>query len=418
MSLLDIDDTLQQQMGNLDLNKQVRYVIVPVSTIGCGKTTVFQTLAQLFPKWIHIQNDNIGKSSKTKIVDHAIKALATHEVVLFDRNNSSYKERKQIFDDFETKLGKLNNNNYQIEFICVNFVKDIDSDDLWEITKGRVFARGDNHQTIKSNTDPDTAIMVMQSFMKRFQPVDSKQAPDEEFDFIINLELGESSSLTNTKIIINALSEKYPNLIKDQVPSDETISRAFAESLKYTPTYTKIMPKMKKITYFGISINKETVVKMLQEALENNQDWKLLQHMNRVQAEFHVTVGHVASKSKEAKAKWNKLAKRFPAKYEDKDRTMLGFYCDVKMTDIVVRTDKLICVKVDILDVYDSNFEVTDKIELINKYPHVTIGTFSNKTKPSESNTVLESIFKNKSVSNEVFPIEKVLEKQQMFANF
>jgi len=178
------------------------------------------------------------------------------------------------------------------------------------------------------------------------------------------------------------------------------------------------MPKMHKVTYFGISIDKETVLKTLQETLENNQDWKLLQHMNRVQAEFHVTVGHVASKGKEAKAKWNKLVKRFPAQYEDKDRTMLGFYCDVKMTGIVIRTDRLICVKVDILDVYDGNFEVTEKIEPINKYPHITIGTFSNKIKPSESNTVLESIFKEKTVSNEVFPIEKVLEKQQMFANF
>ncbi|KAK0845657.1 tRNA ligase, partial [Friedmanniomyces endolithicus] len=50
------------EVSHSDMTKNV--VLVPVATIGCGKTTVALALRQLFG-WGHVQNDNITvKKSK------------------------------------------------------------------------------------------------------------------------------------------------------------------------------------------------------------------------------------------------------------------------------------------------------------------------------------------------------------------
>ena len=103
MNLLTIDEELSKQLAGIKLDPIVKYVLVPVATIGCGKTTVFNTLVSLFPEWVHIQNDNISKNAKLKIVDLTLKALDQAPLVLFDRNNSASRERKQIFTTVDQK---------------------------------------------------------------------------------------------------------------------------------------------------------------------------------------------------------------------------------------------------------------------------------------------------------------------------
>ena len=64
----------------------------------------FQHIKQPF-QWTHIQNDNISKKAKLKICDLTLLALEDDDqsVVLFDRNNSASRERRQIFTTIDQK---------------------------------------------------------------------------------------------------------------------------------------------------------------------------------------------------------------------------------------------------------------------------------------------------------------------------
>ncbi|KAK6454809.1 tRNA ligase kinase domain-containing protein [Scheffersomyces xylosifermentans] len=221
-----------------------KYVLVPLATIGCGKTTVFLTLQKLFPEWVHLQNDNVKKGgSRYKLIDGSLQALKEHPVVLFDRNNSSAKERKQIFEDFEARRSKFLENEVAIKFIAVSFIEDISDPAVWDITYKRIKERGDNHQSIKSATDPATAVMVMRTFIKRYQPLWTNRFPDNQFDSVIQLRLKETnSSLDNTKVVINHLAQFYPELVVSQ-PTNEEIEAAFRDALDYKPSFTKVMSK-------------------------------------------------------------------------------------------------------------------------------------------------------------------------------
>ncbi|KAL9032727.1 MAG: hypothetical protein Q9180_006339, partial [Flavoplaca navasiana] len=75
-------------------------ILVPVASIGCGKTTVAVALTKLF-EWGHIQNDNItGKQNRPKqFVNQITNSLASHPVMIADRNNHQKRERKQLIDD-------------------------------------------------------------------------------------------------------------------------------------------------------------------------------------------------------------------------------------------------------------------------------------------------------------------------------
>jgi len=84
-------DIIRQEMENGELeSKDVinNVVLVPVATIGCGKTTVALALVKLFG-WGHFQNDNIeSRQRRPQKFAEAICALMTpHPVVIADRNN-------------------------------------------------------------------------------------------------------------------------------------------------------------------------------------------------------------------------------------------------------------------------------------------------------------------------------------------
>lgn len=391
MSLLEIDDSLQKLLVSADV--PAKYVIVSVATIGCGKTTVFNTLSQVFPEWVHIQNDDISSSSKLKIVDRTLKALNDHDVVLFDRNNSGIVEREQLFDDFFKKRDYYISEDTPVKFICLNFVHDVDDDELWNLTQSRVFARGDNHQSIKSEMDPQNATKVMKGFIGRFRPVNPKKLPDSQFDLIIDLELGPETSLPNTKLIIDTLNTNFPELINNKLPSESELETAFEKALQYKPTFQKKFIVSKSPAFFGVSVDKERIISLLNESLQQNTQWMQLQDSDRIQAEFHVTLGHVANSKGENKIKWKNLTKVFPVKIEDKSKAWLDFYGDIKILQVIIRRNQLICIKVDLLQVFDSNFEPINGVDPLNKYLHITIGTFDASIKPAQSNTVLTSLY-------------------------
>lgn len=316
-----------------------KYVLVPVATIGCGKTTVAVALTHLFPKWAHIQNDEIVKSPKP--INFAKTCVGSvryaNNVVIADRNNHQKRERQQILADIEKLKAHDGIKNV---FICLDFWAGAsnknDDEKLWDVTTKRVLERGDNHQTIAADSiERGKLIAIMKGFVNRFEPVDTNNEPDSLFDDVIKLEsVGTDSSRKNLEVIINHLHEKYPEIVPT-LPTKEEMDAAFEKALKYKPavkskgtqqySQTQKKEKKKKARYFAIKVEAPESVDSISASLEKvsisantsgseNKErpefanlieklfqanpsadtsmWKKLQEKDRVQSEFHVTLAH------------------------------------------------------------------------------------------------------------------------------
>lgn len=250
----------------------LKLVLVPVATIGCGKTTTALILKHLFPNQVGVvSNDDVpnGKKGPKVFVQMCHDLLLQNSIVIMDRNNHMFREREQIFNDFKQLLDATGDVN--VRFICLNYLpqQDSRSRDLWDITTGRVVARGDNHQSIKAITDGDQVVRkIMGGFVSRFQRVNTERHPDSLFDLCIDLKVTnkQDSSLENAQVVYDTLAEQYPTLL-EQVPkpTESQWSDAFTESLGFTPTYHKTFGKTssQKVETTG---QQQDIVHMLKQA--------------------------------------------------------------------------------------------------------------------------------------------------------
>lgn len=414
-------DSLDNKLKELSLNDEptsYKYVLIPISTLGCGKTTVFQTIRNLFPNWAHVQNDNIANNStKNKLVVQCLTELARSEtsLVFCDRNNHQKRERQQLFDQFLSLKDSYLSADIGLRFIAINFVDvSLDKQELFDVTYDRISKRGDNHQSIKFNSDAKLANQVMNGFIKRFQRVDINQEPDNQFDLVINMKISEDSSLFNAKTIIEELKQ-FPGLV-DAIPSDADIEHSFKKALDYKPDFTKTFGKPEKnkkkdasppqpkktkksIVYYGVRIDMQKFKSIIDSKLGYNPAWAELNNVGRVQDEFHVTLSHAsaAKKDQEQIDIWESLNKQFDSefilsKYEGKDVMTLDFYCDIKLNKLIIAKDTLICVDSSIVKSFDANHEVAE-LKCSNAYPHITIGTMKPEIKPFQSNIILTQLF-------------------------
>lgn len=200
------------------LTSTMKYVLVPISTLGCGKSTTFRTLASLFPEWAHVENDNC--SSKRQFYAKISQALEASPIVLLDRNNHLKSQRKEIMDMFQ-KPG--------INLVALDFVSKAPKLKLWSLTNARVQKRGDNHQSIRSESNAGMAKGIMADFIRKFEPFDRRNQPDEAFDYSIEMDLSPDSSLANAKLILGFLS-KIEGLV---APSDSEVKAAFERALEF-----------------------------------------------------------------------------------------------------------------------------------------------------------------------------------------
>lgn len=415
-------------LDTLKIDETTRFVIVPVATIGCGKTTTSQTLVNIYKEsWELVSNDDIpnGKNAKTVFIKRGLEALKEgKKLVILDRNNHQYRERQQIFDDFSHLRDDYIPHDINVQFICLNFVSDeTDNSELWNTTVKRVLERGDNHQSIKAASESSKVKGIMAGFVKRFQPVVPDKIPDSKFDLIIDLDLsGENSSLENSKKILTSLHELYPVLV-DTIPADAIIEKNFDLALRYKPIYTKVMGKSpsqngthkkkqgnekteqkrnngkkkeKTPVYFSIDIpNQNLVISNIENLLVlkdtsltyDHSAWNYLKESGRFQEEFHVTLAHCNQKKRgteREKKVWNSFLE-----------TVVQQKKNVR-ADIVLKkliwNKKIMTVVVEISRLYDA--QTTEHFDLTsaNKYPHITIGILSSDTKPVYSNTLAEEV--------------------------
>ncbi|CAF9909459.1 hypothetical protein IMSHALPRED_008368 [Imshaugia aleurites] len=400
----------QETGGDISLDAVTRdLILVPVASIGCGKTTVAIALTKLFG-WGHVQNDNItGKQNRPKQFCLLLtNTLADHHVVIADRNNHQKRERKQVMDDVLQIVPEA-------RFVALHYVHDPKSEMLpkiRQVTQERIFARGDNHQTIQAGSKSRSEILgIMEGFLGRFEPVSPFAAPDDGFDEVIDLDVA-ASSRENLETVVFSLHKMYPKLVS-KMPSDEDLDKAIEAALSdYKPDIKHDLSFMSKkgdrnrnangigvqpaqpkakLEYFCIKLPKNDVLSALEnlfgrEAPETARMYRQLQQSRRVQPAFHVTLIHRAS-IKSHPELWSHLSDVHAtalseASHNSSTQTpdpLLG-KCRVRL-ERVVWDNRVMCIVVRLLD---------EGWETANSIAHITIGTAHSDIKPKESNDLLQ----------------------------
>lgn len=424
-------EILRQEMERGDDVNTVteNVVLVPIATIGCGKTTLALALSKLFD-WGHFQNDNVTttKGRPQRFAQAVCAELASHPAVIADRNNHQRREREQLIKDVSAVIPRAT-------FVALHFVHDRGAiDGIRRALQERVLTRGDNHQTIQAASDPQKIVGIMEGFLSRFEPVDIERAPDSEFDTIIDLN-PQLSSRENLETVVSKLYNEYPNLFGD-MPSatamDEAIEAALSEykpEIKVDLSKTFGGSKSKddrrdsgpnarsmqngkssgqgpmakpakqpKPIFFGIRLPAERVRAILATVFRDKDAniarfYRQLEQTRRVQTEFHVTLIHQANSGEQPQtwAALNELwAGIFLPLYEQAklDKKMapqepeLG-KCKVHL-ERLVWDDRIMAFVVRIM-----NEGTGMQFKTTNRVAHVTVGTASSTVKPKESNDLL-----------------------------
>lgn len=379
-------------------------VLVPVATIGCGKTTVALALCKLFG-WGHVQNDNITQKPKPMHFARAIcNGLVMYPVMVADRNNHQRRERKQIIDD----VGKTVPNAH---FVALQYVHERSNyDQIRAATRERVLSRGDNHQTIQAGSKNSGEIVaIMEGFMNRFEPVNPEKDPDNNFDLVIDLDV-TSSSRDNLEKVVAQLNSEYPKLF-GAMPTGEDLDRAIREALEdYQPDIKHEIggskralkqqqkqvqqqatkeAKPPKLEYFGVTLPVSRVGSILEASFrdadaETCRTWNTLKSQRRVQAEFHVTLMH-RSQAANNPEYWDQLSKMHndAAAKAGVPEPEIG-KCKV-LLERLVWDGRLMCFVIRL-----SSEGQDMEWKTLNDTAHVTVGTVDPSVKPVESNTLLE----------------------------
>ncbi|TVY81999.1 tRNA ligase [Lachnellula suecica] len=378
-----------------DVSKNV--ILVPIATLGCGKTTIAIALSHLFG-WGHVQNDNIqGKGRPPRFTREVLGQLEELPVVFADRNNASKHERKQIIDDVRLT-------HPHVRLVALNFVHTKDTmDKIREVTQGRVLARGDNHQTIQAATDPNKVRGIMEGFMHRFEALNTYASPDDGFDTVVDLD-PTLNSRDNLETVISELHNTYPKIFFDSMPTSEELDEAINVAMSdYKPDIrhevgpkggfkppnnkkgqqkpqVQAAKKPRPLEYISVTLPKKEILDALETAFASVSSNKArffreLQENRRVQPEFHVTLIHRAS-SKAHPEMWEKYS-AMNAQLDGWD-SKLGD-CKI-MLEKIVWDDRIMAIVGRIVD---------EGWECSNSVAHITVGTRGNDVKPKESNDLL-----------------------------
>lgn len=404
----------EEQEGHSSNTVEDNVLLLPVASIGCGKTTVALALTELFG-WGHVQNDNItGKSGRPKqFTTQICSSLAVVPVCIGDRNNHQKRERKQIIDDVLARIPEA-------RFIALQYVHDPKPEIIpviREVTQERIFARGDNHQTIQAGTKSRQEITsIMEGFLSRFEPVNPFAEPDDAFDEIINLDVS-ASSRENLETVVSFVHGHYPGLIRS-MPSPGELDDAIDAALNdYTPNLKHDLsfksakgnknktnhtngevdstmappwraPRIPRLEYFCVKLPTDQIDEILSAAFPEPTEgvqnmYYDLKADGRIQNSYHVTLIHRLATERGSKELWQDLSSLHKEKVTAASRSNPTFdpvlgTCQVQLQAIV--WDGLVmCISAKLLGGFRT----------INPVAHVTIGTANKDIPAKESNTLL-----------------------------
>jgi len=399
------------EIPNASVAKDV--VIVPVATIGCGKTTVALALCKLFG-WGHVQNDNITvrKGKPLAFATACCKELEGHPAMVADRNNHQKRERKQVIEDILKIVPSAH-------FVCMQYVHERGNyDAISHATRERVLNRGDNHQTIQAGTKGSAEIIgIMDGFMERFEPVDVDTHPDDGFDAVIDLD-PLATSRENLETVIKSMYIDFPKLFGDQeMPTADDMDAAIDAALTdYTvdikheikghddrqrggkpskphanDDHNSRPPKGRKLEYFAVQVPASRITTILESMFrdaspELTRMYYTLKQQRRIQPEFHVTLIHRASAADHPDV-WARLLDQ----HNQAVTTNPQPAPEPKLGVSKVWLERLVWdERVMAFVVRLSPFEPDGaQFSSVNPMAHITVGTAAPHVKPVEANAML-----------------------------
>jgi tRNA ligase len=417
-----------EDSGKDDSDGASNIVLVPIATLGCGKTTVASALVRLFD-FGHVQNDNIeGKTNRPgRFAMQVTNALALHKAVIADRNNHQRREREQIINDVGAVVPTA-------RFVALHYVHEPKGrmlDDIRKVTRRRILDRGDNHQTIHASSKGEEEIVgIMEGFLHRFQGCDTSIKPDSDFDEVIDLDV-TASSLENLETVITHLYNVYPKLLGDEMPSYQDMSDAIDFALDNTvtvkhdlsfnpknrhakqqrqmqePRNNNVSPAaqdltpdqlVKRLEYFSVSVSTTVINSTLSNlfakaSADEARVYNILKQSRRLQQEFHVTLIHRASSSQKPEI-WEKYSNDYlqamttAGTKENKQLNPSLGPVRVRL-ERVVWDERVMGIVVRIMPSEEYHPGGGNDWPCANAIPHITIGTISPDVKPKETNDLL-----------------------------
>lgn len=394
----NLDRDLAPHEPEPDMSVVGNVILVPIATIGCGKTTIAVALRTLFPDAFgHFQNDSITqkKGRPGIFTRNVLEQLKTKRVVIADRNNAWRRERTQILGDIQQMLPAA-------KLVALHFDHD-NSIEVRKLTYERVFQRSDNHQNIKVKELGTAKVMdIMNGFLDGLEPYSAFTRPDSGFSAAIGLD-PLAGSRKNLEVVISKLHQLYPNLLPN-VPTTQDMDKAIETALAYDPRLEQlnVLPATANnnkgnIEYMSIDVPSQAVLNAIKNAFKDVSPevarmYNYLKQQRRIQPSFHVTLMHrsAAKTGPENQELWAKYNQAFKVAQDDAKAKGIVFRatetpalgdCDVQL-ERVVFDDRLMAIVVRLVDKEDT-------WRCVNKVPHITIGTANSTVPPKESNDLL-----------------------------
>lgn len=223
------------------------WVIVPVSTIGCGKLTLFRALTRIHPQFAHIENDRC--EDKKAFLKSINTAIASHPVVLIDRNNHMKRHREELFQ----ALGKEN-----VRFLVVSFVNpNMPYSSIKSIVLERLRARGDNHPSV-DGLNEKMLRMVVGLFFRDYTPYNAREEDPLSENMVMSLDMTKDIAW-NLKVLLRFFLEH----LGLSLPNDERIANEVAAVKRYrVPEEEKKFQRPKVTIREGNPINTQNPIKM------------------------------------------------------------------------------------------------------------------------------------------------------------
>ncbi|ORX61146.1 hypothetical protein BCR36DRAFT_365730 [Piromyces finnis] len=261
---------LQETEGGDSIPKHVEPVtketalyklILPISVIGFGKTTVGRMLNILYDVG-HVQSDNIQKKKPApEFIANVCNAFDTKKIVIADKNNFLRDHRSELCE----KLKSIYPTSLWIIALYWN-IETVPENDILEFTRERIEQRGENHQNLTPNKTANY-LQIIKMFLKNYQNLDLKEQGDDLIDEVVEVKFKEDSISIVKKLIETLdLEPKTEEELQDALKkANEMKPEVSAKSKNVAPIYYGLRMK-----YFNC---KDFAIKVLQKNLEQHSEF-------------------------------------------------------------------------------------------------------------------------------------------------
>jgi tRNA ligase len=351
-----------QNTSRSSLGKE-KTLVIPIATIGSGKTTLARCLTILYPKVFgHIQNDNIQSKKGPALFEQKImEEFLNYDIVVADRNNHLYQHREGLSTAFlqEYPGGKI---------VALDWMVDrLDKKAVIELTAKRVEVRGENHQSLTPGKTKNYKTII-NNFVHRRDGLNLDHQSDSLITEVVEMDL-EGTMESNLAKIVKVLDL--------EAPFPEDIALAFDQAKNFKEGFSKIVSnKASKPSYYGVKVDLD-IVELIKDPLLSagkTDLWNLIKSRNFDRTQWHATIAVASTKTL--------LYKEFNAKLSainSEDPLCIG--AQVKLfCSRLVWNDRVIALQID---------RSLPLVPSVNAIFHITVSTLVDDAKPFESNELL-----------------------------